>query len=492
MVRPNVRPRVPTRKLVSSPQYTHIFINPLLHQNMPKLNDLKRGLVAQYHFIDKYGWIDIASRVKGATPDGARKLCNRLELDHPNASPQQLVDFAAQKKPRGNTQRVAPGSKESIAIRDAIRGPYDLQPQVEAVNRVWNHMRKKEVREPLKELGNRQAYNILLSKEHCAADPHDQRPISRKRKLEKTALDILDLSDRKRYCNEIQSHRSQYTLLICCDETPIGFGGSIHAKASAPVGVVKYTDKRKPVFKKHQWAAACADTRVRRPHLVWCQAEEEEAELLKSKLVKAVDILRQKVDEQRSRAVQKGTDEYNYLQHLNTQVQSLNEERARNKVHGRLHLWTPERLYKYEKLERDNKKGGMDFVWYAFEVYEKRLFPYYLEIQALNPRKTVYITEDNVGVHRRARKLLAPYIEAKGVKFLDHPKNSPDLHPIEQLHKDQKRLLADFRFKIQSAARDIQDAAEREMEHVWCDCDEFNEKVREKAHLRYYKALATR
>ena len=59
------------------------------------------------------------------------------------------------------------------------------------------------------------------------------------------------------------------------------------------------------------------------------------------------------------------------------------------------------------------KKSGMDLVWYTFEVYEKHLFPYYLELQALDPRKTMYITENNIDVHHRAQKLLAPYIESK-------------------------------------------------------------------------------
>ena len=248
----NVRPRVPTRKLAPSPKQILIFMHPLLHQKMPKLSDLNRGLVAQYYFSDNYGWTEIASRVEGATPDGTRKLCSRLELDHPNASPHQLVDFAAQKKPQNNTQRIAPVSKKSIVIRDAIRGPYHLQPQIKAVHRVWNRMRKKKVKKSLKELGNQQAYNILLSKEHCATNPHNQKSISRKRKLEKATLDILNLPDQKQYCNGILPHQNQHTLLICCDETLIGFGGSIHMKTSAPMEIIKYTDKRKAVFKRHQ------------------------------------------------------------------------------------------------------------------------------------------------------------------------------------------------------------------------------------------------
>lgn len=110
-----------------------------------------------------------------------------------------------------------------------------------------------------------------MSKEHCSKDFVDQRPLPRKKEIEKTAFEILDLSDRKRYIKQILDLRCQNVLLICCDETPIGFGGSIHHSSHAPPGVVVHNEKRNPIFKKHQWAAACCDTRARRPFLVWNQ-----------------------------------------------------------------------------------------------------------------------------------------------------------------------------------------------------------------------------
>jgi len=49
-------------------------------------------------------------------------------------------------------------------------------------------------------------------------------------------------------------------------------------------------------------------------------------------------------------------------------------------------------------------------MYYAFEIYDKLLFPYYRSIRQNNPNKTVYITEDNVGVYHKARRLLVPQI----------------------------------------------------------------------------------
>ena len=36
--------------------------------------------------------------------------------------------------------------------------------------------------------------------------------------------------------------------------------------------------------------------------------------------------------------------------------------------------------------------------------------------------------------------MLAPVIKELDIKFLDHLANLPDLHPIEHLYKDEKRL----------------------------------------------------
>lgn len=121
---------------------------------MPQVSALKHALIAQHRFIENLGWAKIATLVDGATADGARKLCKHLETKHPHASPKDLVEIAGKKKLRGNNQRIAPGSNESMAIRKAVRRQYKRQPQREAANLVLKKMRNKTMREPLKELGN--------------------------------------------------------------------------------------------------------------------------------------------------------------------------------------------------------------------------------------------------------------------------------------------------------------------------------------------------
>lgn len=77
---------------------------------------------------------------------------------------------------------------------------------------------------------------------------------------------------------------------------------------------------------------------------------------------------------------------------------------------------TVERLYKYKK-KRNNGKGGLGFVWYAFNMYEKHLFPYYIKLRELNSGKEVWVIKDNIGVYHKARRLIGDLIDELGIKF---------------------------------------------------------------------------
>jgi hypothetical protein len=70
--------------------------------------------------------------------------------------------------------------------------------------------------------------------------------------------------------------------------------------------------------------------------------------------------------------------------------------------------------------------------------------------------------------------------------------NSPDLHPIEHLHKDQKNELEPIRFATQCAGRESVSFASSEMERVWCHSETFQQCVTTKADIRYWKGLAYR
>jgi transposase len=149
-------------------------------------------------------------------------------------------------------------------------------------------------------------------------------------------------------------------------------------------------------------------------------------------------------------------------------------------------------LFKYEKLVRDYKKEGLDFVWYAFRVYESCLFLYYIELRRINQGKDVYIIEDNISVHHKARWLLADQIHELNIQFLNIPANSPDLQPIKHLHKDQKKELSSARFNTTSATAAVQKEREREMITIWQQSETFENTVKECMAIDYWKGLATR
>jgi hypothetical protein len=95
-------------------------------------------------------------------------------------------------------------------------------------------------------------------------------------------------------------------------------------------------------------------------------------------------------------------------------------------------------------------------------------------------------------VHHKARRLLADQILEFNIKFRDTPHNLPDLHPYEHLHKDQKRIIKEYRKSVRSAAAAVQLEAEMQMIKIWCDNTEFNFEVRKRMHLSYFKGLAKR
>ena len=189
----------------------------------------------------------------------------------------------------------------------------------------------------------------------------------------------------------------------------------------------------------------------------------------------AQKIADERVELQRQRAAEEGTEEFNQLQQINLAINAQNTTLPR-KNHKK--AMTPPRLYPFKKIIRENEKGGMDFVWYAFEVLEKELFPYFNAVKANNPDADVYIIEDNLGSHGKARELLAAEIEKQGIKFVDvWPPNSPDLHRIEILFASLKREIRPYSLTITSASKKIKAEAAAYIHSTWIDSTEFQKAV---------------
>ena len=216
-----------------------------------------------------------------------------------------------------------------------------------------------------------------------------------------------------------------------------------------------------------QWAGGTGDdVSIERPHCIW-SADIQNLEQLKNQLAAANRQLAEAVQIRRQRALEPSTDEYNLLLAKNEAVRLQNAYHKSIGQQSRKHKWTPERLFKHEDLEPSGDKGGLNFVWYAFEILQKKLFPYYEAVQAANPSREVVIAEDNDPSHLKARRLLAPEIAARGIKFTGHPASSPDFNLIESIQHEQNKLIQDYRFNIRSSAKAVKAEAERELRRSW-------------------------
>ncbi|KAF2184609.1 hypothetical protein K469DRAFT_750796 [Zopfia rhizophila CBS 207.26] len=264
-------------------------------------------------------------------------------------------------------------------------------------------------------------------------------------------------------------------IIIGVDEYSVPFGGSANEYISAMAGEDTYEMAQEiPAirFKPMQWAAACPKrSRLKRPQVVW-EKESDSQNFEPAKRLKAQNQrLHEAVNRQRQEARKIGTIEYQHLQRVNYGIARQNARLPPSQRRGKKRLYTPERLYKHEQFERDHDKGGLDFVWYAFEVYEKLLILYYKALKHELPGKRVVITEDSAPSHIKARRLL----KAEGVEFVDWPPSSPDLHPIEDLQKHHKALLEGLRFDVNSASKSVREACKEEMRRLWQDDAGFDE-----------------
>jgi hypothetical protein len=452
-----------------------------------------RSIIVNYRFRELYTYDQIASKIPGVTARGARGVCDRAKTRANSNNVGTILQHIEDKPREGAPRRVEPGSQTSKRIRQACRSIYKWHNQKEAANRVYKRDRDPKGRKPLEELAAQQVHNILQGPAHCKGDSIDSRPVNRKRALLKHHLTDGHLSERKVYIDKILQYKPAEVLLICVDETPVDFGGSIgHQRVNAPQGVVIYTSEHDPRFQKMQWSAACSDIRTRRPFKVWTPESDELTIELATKLHESNRHSHEEVDRQRAASEHIGTPEHDLIAKAQATRDIENQFRRENGQKALPFVVKPEHIFKYETFVRDRKKGGLDYVYYGFEIYEKVLFPYYSKIKASNPSMTVLISEDNVALHHKARRLMAPLINQLAIQFIDLPARSSDLHPIEHLFKDYKKLLADYRFAVRSAAKAVQQQAEQEMEAVWCDSHEFDELVVYKASLEAYQALAQR
>lgn len=363
----------------------------------------------------------------------------------------------------GRPRLVEPGSAQSFAVREAVRY-HKYHPFTTAANMASHRPVLKDLDVNIPRLRPPQVYHIVQDPIHYAADPIDSQPVKRKREIVKPGDYSAD--KRLRYTDEMEQLVKDRAIIVFCDEKKYGFGGTATNHVSLPRGEKSYGHSTYQRFVKEQWAAACAqDLSITRPHIVWTP-QDKDIYRLKDQLDEHNRQQKQIVDDKRWRSQNDPQSvEFATLRQRNNEIDANNKHNREQRYTGYQQRMTPVRLYKYDELK--STSDGIDFVWYGLYIYKDHLFPYIKTLRENNPGRQVVIVEDNSPIHLKARKLVDSLIQQLDIEFAEHPPFSPDLNPIETLHREQDTLLKTFILSVRSKAKAVQLQAEAKMRDIW-------------------------
>jgi hypothetical protein len=285
---------------------------------------------------------------------------------------------------RGRKPYIEPGSLESVAIREAVRTSGGREATLVA-NNTKDRPILKELNPNIPRLKPTQVQNVLHDKRHCESDPINDKPVKRLKPIHKPGG--YEATTRLQYTIELAQYIKDDVILVVCDEKKFSFGGTPNGRVSAPQGLTPYHTSVRERFVREQWAAATAqDVSILRPHVVW-NADDKHDVQLAQRLLDAKQQLK--------------AHEAQLLRDKNEEVRLYNEEQRRQGKRGRKQLFTAERLFKHKDLLV--KGTSLDFVWYAFRIYQDALFPY-----TNNSKSTTLANESLLS------KIIAQYTSKQG------------------------------------------------------------------------------
>jgi hypothetical protein len=457
-----------------------------------------RAVIIAYRFDLGWEYKAIAKRLL-VNHEAIKSLCQRVQKRSDTKEERRnsrklhiLLNYIDNEPGRGRPTRATPGSAIAMAVRRGLEEYPNEERPIAANQGIQKRQALGELHPNIKPLDRKQIIHIAEDTEHCQADPYQPKPLKRKRVLDKPELNDIDRETRLEYCDVVDKYYKRDYLLIMCDEKGYSFGGSKKGThVTAPEGETTYTSRARKRFKIEQWAAGCAgDTSITRPHVCWDVTIQNQSELA-DKLAVANQRLRSEVEARRWSAQIEGTPEWEEWRRRNAEIRTQNTKDSLDGLKPTRRLVTVNQLYPFEELRPTGKKGGLNFVWYAFEVLEKHLFPYYQAIQQANKDKHVVIVEDNDPSHLKARKLLAADITRLQIEFAPHPPNSPDFNLIETVQKYHQKSLESYSANITSAAKQVKVEAEGHLKEAWQSKD-MDEVWQDRASNYALKLIANR
>ncbi|PVH92277.1 hypothetical protein DM02DRAFT_635494 [Periconia macrospinosa] len=301
--------------------------------------------------------------------------------------------------------------------------------------------------------------------------------------------------------------RVRGVIFVCYDETSKAMGGTNLRGGkqlyTRPVGVNSNdiaVPIKPPKFHLMICAATSTATRVshKRPCVIW--QDDDDAHAARAENLKKLNqTLRNYVARKQALASTFGTPEYRQLRDINDRITKENTRaKDRNRAEGRTggglrrgvrKLWTPEKLFSQEDFVYTRGKG-MSGAWFALEILQKHVFPYYIAVRDSHPEADVYLVMDNVRLHGLALRLLVPEIERLGILRAPHPPNSPDLHPIEHCFGRLEGFLDDY--LVRGSSKHEKEQAIKYIQYIWQEDEGMRRYMDRHLSMDYFARVADR
>ena len=261
--------------------FNHLLFNHslcyCLHIKMTKGPDIPlnlRVVIIAYRFDLGWQYSAILERVS-VHEEAIKSLCQRIFKrcqDKEQSKNQRklniLLEYIENEPRKGRPRRVEPRSALSLAVRRGLQEYPEQERPIAANQGIIKRQALGELDANIRPLNRCQIINIAEDLIHCEADPEEQRPLKRKRLLDKPELDDIARETRLEYCDTVDGYCAKESLLIIADEKQYAFGGSKKGSyITLPRGVVGYTLRLRQRFTIEQWAASCSgDVSISRPH----------------------------------------------------------------------------------------------------------------------------------------------------------------------------------------------------------------------------------
>jgi hypothetical protein len=381
---------------------------------------------------------------------------------------------------RGQKARVPEGGETSSDIRKAIlRHPHMKQWEaVEKENLLDVPGQRIPRKRPQKRLSRSLIERVAHDHIHLTDKNEFIEEIVRGRVAKKPRLNGPHEEARVRFCHWALKELEDGAIFICSDEVYHEIGASSGAqKCSRPKGAFaeNYSVPKEEIqFTIMEWHCMSNEV-LMGPLYMWkAKTQKGKEEKNESRIMRKLEM-QQDIDYKREQAAISNTPENEYWKKINKAITvhnaALHAERDRRgekrSQKGTKRPRSIDQVYIYTKMESSG--DGITGDKYATNILlgTDMLYDWCEAIQKRNPWKRVYLIEDNASAHTAAADALQEERRRRGIIKVNWCPNSPDLHPIEDLHEPEKALLKPRWKELKGASNLMKESARRSIQEVF-------------------------